>query len=221
MTDPSAKTFFRHPAGLSTLFFTEMWERFSYYGMRALLILYMTAPTAAGGLGFTVVNAGAIYGIYTAGAYLSALPGGWIADRFIGQRKAVLYGGILIAAGQFLLSSPGLTAFYAGLAVIAAGTGLLKPNVSTMVGQLYREGDPRRDSGFSIFYIGINLGAFLAPLACGTAADNVHWRFGFFIAGAGMTAGLIQYHLGRSRLGDTGRYPTPPASLKDHARHKQ
>ena len=155
---PADTGFFGHPRGLATLFFTEMWERFSYYGMRALLILFMTAGTATGGLGFPVAKAGAIYGFYTAMVYLLSLPGGWVADRIIGQRRAVLYGGILIAAGQFFLMSPGVQGFYAGLGILILGTGLLKPNVSTIVGQLYRQGDQRRDSGFSIFYMGINLG---------------------------------------------------------------
>src|SRR5271170_4744436 len=136
--------FFGHPRGLATLFFVEMWERFSYYGMRALLILFMTASVARGGLGFPVVKAGAIYGFYTAMVYLLSLPGGWVADRIFGQRRAVLYGGILIASGQFCLMSPGVQGFYAGLALLILGTGLLKPNVSTMVGKLYAQGDRRQ-----------------------------------------------------------------------------
>src|SRR5438445_4400015 len=143
--------FFGHPRGLATLFFTEMWERYSYYGTRALLILFMTAGVANGGLGFSVMKAGAIYGFYTAMVYLLSLPGGWFADRVIGQRRAVLFGGILIAAGNFCLASRGLIVFYSGLLLLIFGTGLLKPNVSTMVGQLYRPGDKRRDAGFSIF----------------------------------------------------------------------
>src|SRR5215475_4744870 len=139
--------FFGHPRGLATLFFTEMWERYSFYGTRALLILYMTAPLAGGGLGFSVMKSGAIYGFYTAMVYLLSLPGGWIADRIIGQRKAVLWGGIFIAAGNFSLSMPSLGAFYGGLGLLMLGTGLLKPNVSTMVGQLYGPADKRRDSG--------------------------------------------------------------------------
>ena len=171
----SDTSFFGHPRGLATLFFTEMWERFSYYGMRAILILFMTASVAKGGLGFPVVKAGAIYGFYTAMVYLLSLPGGWVADRIFGQRRAVLYGGILIVAGQFFLMSPGVEGFYAGLGLLIFGTGLLKPNVSTMVGQLYAPGDRRRDSGFSIFYMGINLGALLSPLAVrmGGRADRL------------------------------------------------
>src|SRR6266478_4838270 len=141
--------FFGHPRGLATLFFTEMWERFSYYGMRALLILFMVATVEKGGLGFDVAKSGAIYGLYTAMVYLVSLPGGWIADRILGQRRAVLYGGIVIACGHFSMAVPDLANFYLGLALIVIGTGLLKPNISTMVGQLYSENDHRRDAGFS------------------------------------------------------------------------
>src|SRR5207237_2762179 len=151
------RAFFGHPRGLATLFFTEMWERYSYYGTRALLILYMTADMAHGGLAFSVVKAGSIYGFYTAMVYLLGMPGGWIADRIIGQRRAVLYGGILISVGNLCLASPSITAFYAGLALLMLGTGLLKPNVSTIVGQLYSPEDRRRDADFSIFYMGINV----------------------------------------------------------------
>ncbi|HTC34096.1 MAG TPA: peptide MFS transporter [Bryobacteraceae bacterium] len=198
--------FFGHPRGLATLFFTEMWERFSYYGMRAILILFMTASVANGGLGFPVVKAGAIYGFYTAMVYLLSLPGGWVADRIFGQRRAVLYGGILIAAGEFALMSPAIGGFYSGLALLIVGTGLLKPNVSTMVGQLYAQGDRRRDSGFSIFYMGINLGAF-SPLAVGWVGERINWRLGFGLAGIGMLAGLIQFLLGAKYLGTAGQPP--------------
>ena len=141
-------TFFGHPRGLSTLFFTEMWERFSYYGMRALLILFMTAPAAAGGLGYDATSAGSVYGLYTFGVYALALPGGWIADRLIGQRRAVLYGGVLIALGHYSLAIPAIPTFYAGLLLIVLGTGLLKPNISAIVGDLYVEKGARRDAGF-------------------------------------------------------------------------
>src|ERR1017187_2923531 len=194
-------SFFGHPRGLATLFFTEMWERFSYYGMRALLILFMVAPVAKGGLGFGVAKAGAIYGLYTAMVYLLALPGGWVADRITGQRKAVLYGGILIVLGEFCLVAPSLTTFYLGLVLLMMGTGLLKPNVSVIVGQLYARADGRRDSGFSIFYMGINIGALVSPLACGWVAEKISWRLGFGVAGIGMIAGLIQYLLGAKHLG--------------------
>src|SRR5262249_57854747 len=160
------RTFFGHPRGLQTLFFTEMWERFSYYGMRAILILFMVAAPEAGGLGFSDVKAGMIYGIYTAMVYLVSLPGGWIADRFLGQRRAVLYGGVLIMMGHICLAIPILTTFYMGLVLIVLGTGLLKPNISTIVGQLYTPEDERRDGGFTIYYMGIKIGALRGSLAC-------------------------------------------------------
>lgn len=201
------REFFGHPRGLATLFLTELWERFSYYGMRALLILYMTAATTRGGLGFDVAKAGAVYGLYTAMVYLLSLPGGWIADCFLGQRRAVLYGGALIALGNGCLAMPPLELFYAGLTISALGTGLLKPNVSVMVGQLYQASDRRRDAGFSIFYMGINLGAFLAPLVCGYAGQRVNWHLGFAVAAAGMVLGLVQYVLGGKHLGAAGYRP--------------
>jgi proton-dependent oligopeptide transporter, POT family len=198
--------FFGHPRGLATLFFTEMWERYSYYGTRALLILYMTAATATGGLGFSVMKSGAIYGFYTAMVYLLSLPGGWVADRIIGQRKAVLYGGILISAGNFCLASPSLTAFYSGLALLMLGTGMLKPNVSTIVGQLYAPGDKRRDAGFSIFYMGINLGA-LSPVIVGWVGEKVNWRLGFATSAIGMLIGLTQYLWTGKYLQEAGLHP--------------
>ena len=215
------RSFFGHPRGLATLFFTEVWERFSYYGMRALLILFMTAGVAQGGLGFDVVKAGAIYGFYTAMVYLLSLPGGWVADRIIGQRRAVLYGGILITAGQFCLVSPSLTMFYLGLGLLILGTGLLKANVSTMVGQIYAPGDARRDSGFSIFYMGINLGALVSPLVCGWVAQKYSWRWGFGLAGVGMIAGLIQYVAGGKYLGSAGLYPATPENPEAARRQKR
>ncbi|MQA91652.1 MAG: MFS transporter [Gemmatimonas sp.] len=204
-------SFFGHPAGLSTLFFTEMWERFSYYGMRALLILFMTAAAVDGGLGMDVATAGAIYGLYTAAVYLAALPGGWIADRLIGQRRAVLVGGIVIAAGHFSMALPVVTGsfgelppFYTGLLLIVVGTGFLKPNVSALVGELYGTGDARRDAGFSIFYMGINLGAFAAPLVTSFLGEQINWHLGFAAAGVGMTLGVVQYVVGQRRLGSAG-----------------
>jgi POT family proton-dependent oligopeptide transporter len=190
----------QHPRGLSTLFFTEMWERFSYYGMRAFLILYMTAPVVAGGLGFSVARAAPIYGTYTASAWAAAIVGGIIADRVLGQYRSVLIGGIIIAAGHFTLAFRALPFFYTGLALIVIGTGLLKPNVSAMVGSLYEDNDPRRDAGFSIFYMGINLGGFLGPIIAGYLAQRVDWHVGFACAGVGMALGLTQYVLGRERL---------------------
>jgi proton-dependent oligopeptide transporter, POT family len=193
-------SFFGHPAGLSTLFFTEMWERFSYYGMRAFLILYMTAPAAAGGLGFADADAASIYGTYTGSVWGAAILGGIVADRFLGQYRSVLIGGIIIALGHFTLAFRALPFFYSGLALIVVGTGLLKPNVSTMVGSLYAEGDTRRDAGFSIFYMGINLGAFIGPLIAGYLAQRVDWHIGFASAGVGMALGLTQYIAGKKRL---------------------
>jgi POT family proton-dependent oligopeptide transporter len=189
-----------HPRGLSTLFFTEMWERFSYYGMRAFLILYMTASVANGGLGFDTARAGSIYGTYTGSVWLTPILGGLIADRWLGAYRSVLAGGIIIALGHFTLAFKALPSFYAGLALIVIGTGLLKPNATTLVGMLYDEQDERRDAGFSLFYMGINLGAFAGPLIAGALAEQVDWHLGFACAGVGMTLGLIQYVLGRSRL---------------------
>ena len=164
MTAAHEKQWFGHPRGLATLFFTEMWERFSYYGMRALLILYMVGSTQKPGLGFSTVKSAQIYGLYTMLVYLMGVPGGWIADRFLGHYRAVLVGGIIIACGHFSMAFPSLATFYLGLGLIIIGTGLLKPNVSTIVGTLYTRDDPRRDAGFSLFYMGINTGAFFAPI---------------------------------------------------------
>jgi POT family proton-dependent oligopeptide transporter len=194
------RSFFGHPRGLSTLFFTEMWERFSYYGMRAFLILYMTAPASAGGLGFRDADAASIYGTYTGSVWGAAILGGLVADRFLGQYRAVLLGGIVIALGHFTLAFKALPFFYSGLALIVVGTGLLKPNVSTMVGSLYDTGDTRRDAGFSLFYMGINLGAFIGPLIAGWLAQRVDWHVGFASAGVGMALGLAQYTIGKKRL---------------------
>ncbi len=232
----SDRAFFGHPRGLSTLFFSEMWERFSYYGMRAFLLIYMTTDTALGGMGLSVAVGAAIYGTYTSMVYLLSLPGGWIADRLIGQRRAVLFGGILIASGHFSLAVPATGFFYLGLALVVLGTGLLKPNISVIVGQLYAAKDVRRDAGFSIFYQGINLGAFLGPIITGYLAQDVAfrarlegwgmdpnsaWHWGFAAAGVGMTLGLIQYVLGSRLLGSAGLEPTPAASPAAAARLKQ
>ena len=186
---------FGHPRGLSTLFFTEMWERFSYYGMRAFLILYMVHA-----LGFDDKHAGRIYGNYTAGVWAAAIVGGIVADWWLGQYRSVLIGGIIIALGHFTLAFHPLPFFYVGLSLIVIGTGLLKPNVSGIVGALYDPADTRRDAGFSIFYMGINLGAFIGPLIAGWLAQEVDWHLGFACAGVGMSLGLVQYALGRRRL---------------------
>ncbi len=218
---PLDTRFFGHPRGLSTLFFTEMWERFSYYGMRALLILFMTAAPAAGGLGFDAVTAGAIYGLYTSMVYMMTLPGGWIADRLIGPQRAVLLGGILIACGHFSMAVPSLTTFYLGLALIVVGTGLLKGNVSVIVGRLYGAADGRRDAGYSIFYMGINTGAFVAPLICGYLGQRVSWHMGFAAAGVGMVLGLVQYVAGQKYLGEAGLHPAYPGTPEAFAAQKQ
>lgn len=215
-----------HPRGLTTLFFTEMWERFSYYGMRALLILFMTKTAVDGGLGFETKKAAAIYGTYTMSVYLLSILGGFIADNFIGARRSVLIGGIIIATGHYTMAVGSLVSFYTGLVLIALGTGLLKPNISTMVGSLYRPSDERRDAGFSIFYMGINVGAFLSPLVTGYLAQSTGWKaqltswginplhswhWGFGAAGVGMTLGLIVYVVQRERLAHVGHAPAPEA----------
>ena len=197
----------RHPRGLFRLFFTEMWERFSFYGMRALLVLFMVDSIKKGGMGLDDKSATAIYGIYTGLVYLAALPGGWVADRFLGARQAVWYGGLVIAAGHFVLALPWTQTFYIGLGLVVVGTGLLKPNVSAMVGQLYSSDDARRDAGFTIFYMGINLGATLGPLVCSGLGENINWHYGFLAAGVGMVAGLIQYRLAVTQLSHVGLPP--------------
>lgn len=200
-----------HPRGLYTLFFTEMWERLSFYGMRALLVLFMVDSVNHGGLGLTDEVATAIYGLYTAGVYLSALPGGWIADRLLGARRAIWIGGILITTGHFVLAFPQQEVFFLGLLLLVLGTGLLKPNISTLVGQLYPEGGARRDAGFTIFYMGINLGAMLGPLICSYLGEGFHWHYGFAAAGVGMAAGLVQFKLTQHSLGEIGLPPAPRA----------
>ena len=217
----TTRTFFGHPAGLSTLFFTEFWERFSYYGMRALLVLYLVAPpdgaTPPGpGLGLSTATASAIYGTYVALVYLFPLLGGWIADRLWGFRRAVLVGGIVIACGHYSMAVPSELSFWLGLLLIALGTGLLKPNISAMVGELYHDNDTKRDAGFSIFYMGINLGAFVAPLVTGYLMDARGWHWAFGAAAIGMTIGVIQYVVGgRTTLGTIGTHVPNPANSKE------
>jgi POT family proton-dependent oligopeptide transporter len=195
----------RHPRGLSTLFFTEMWERFTFYGMRSLLVLYMTAAVTSGGLGISETEAVSIYGLYLGCVYLFSLPGGWIADRLIGQQKAVIAGAVLIAAGNMMLGLQQQTMFYLGLVVIVLGVGLLKPNISAMVGQLYTDRpSAQRDAGFLIFYMGINIGGFLAPLLVGTVGEKFSWSAGFVLAGALMLLGLLQFVLQRQHLKGAG-----------------
>ncbi len=202
------KELFGHPVGLYILFFTEMWERFSYYGMRAILVLYLVAEATSGnpGLGWTNAEALSLYGTYTMLVYVSSIPGGWIADKFLGQKKSVLYGGILLVAGHSILAIEEMWAFYTGLGLIIAGVGMLKPNISTMVGGLYKKGDIRRDKGFTIFYIGINLGAFIASLLVGTVGEVYGWHYGFGLAGIGMALGLLQYLLGQKYLKHVGNF---------------
>jgi len=201
------KEFFGHPRGLSTLFMTEMWERLSYYGMRAILLLYMTAELERGGLGWDTRSAAAIYGLYTSSVWFLPLVGGWIADRFIGAKRATLIGGIIITLGHFLLAFPPIGFFYAGLICVSIGTGFLKSNISKMVGDLYDKDDDRRDAGFSIFYMGINTGSFLAPFVCGTLAVY-NWHWGFAAAGVGMLLGVIQFIFGSNNLRGIGERPT-------------
>jgi POT family proton-dependent oligopeptide transporter len=209
-----------HPRGLMTLFFTEMWERFSYYGMRALLVLFMTAAVSGGGMGMDVGQAGAVYGLYTSMVYLLSLPGGWVADKLWGQRKAVFVGGCIIAAGHFSMAIPAVPTFYLGLSLIVLGTGLLKPNVSAMVADLYPEGGARRDAGFSIFYMGINLGAFLGPSLCGLIGERYNFHLGFSLAGFGMVLGLIQYRLGGKYLAQAGLFKSEEAAAVLSKRRK-
>ncbi len=196
----------RHPKGLIVLFFTEMWERFSFYGMRAILVLYLTKETMGDnpGLGWTDANALVLYGWYTMLVYVMSIPGGILADRFLGQKKTVFLGGLLIAAGQLSLAVDNITMFYTGLVLLITGVGCLKPNISTMVGGLYREGDARRDAGFTIFYIGINIGAFSAPLLVGYVGQKINWHYGFALAGIGMLLGQIVYIWGQKYLKEVG-----------------
>jgi POT family proton-dependent oligopeptide transporter len=232
--DPD-RAFFGHPAGLSTLFFTEMWERLSYYGARTFLAIYMVTAVDKGGRGMSDESTGLVMALYMSSVYLLSLPGGWIADRFLGQRKAVLIGGVGISVGNALLAFPSDDTFFPGLAVIAIGTGFLKPNISTLVGQLYKPDDIRRDSGFTIYYMGINIGAFFAPfigvlvaqsdsfremLANQGVNPNLCWRFAFAVPAVGMVFGLAQYLVGWKKLGDTGLHPTIPSEPKKAARDR-
>jgi proton-dependent oligopeptide transporter, POT family len=230
-----------HPRGLSALFFTELWERFSYYGMRALLTLFMVAPIASGGLAFATEDAGRIYGNYTMAVYMLAIPGGFIADRIIGARRAVLLGGWTIAAGHYALAVPSLPMFYLGLLLVALGTGLFKPNISVLVGALYAPEDTRRDAGFSIFYMGVNIGAFIAPLVTGFLAQSAwfkdflanlgfdpakSWHWGFAAAGVGMTVAMLIFarnsrmledHHGAASVAQSSAVPNAANVLRDGA----
>jgi POT family proton-dependent oligopeptide transporter len=204
-----------HPKGLFILFFTEMWERFSYYGMRAILVLYLVAQTSDGGLGWTNTEALQLYGWYTMLVYLMSVPGGILADRYIGQKHAVMLGGFLLVAGHSLMAYTAMWAFYTALALIVLGVGLLKPNISTMVGGLYSYGDKRRDSAFTIFYIGINIGAFLSSLLVGYVAERIGWHYGFGLAGIGMLLGQIVFVWGQKHLKEVGNL-----SLEHHKKSR-
>ncbi|MFD5573085.1 oligopeptide:H+ symporter [Streptomyces cadmiisoli] len=209
----SERTFFGHPRGLATLFMTEMWERFSYYGMRALLPLYLVAP---GGLHLDAATATAIYSVYVSLVYLLALPGGWFGDRVWGPRKTVAVASAVIMLGHLTLALPASGTFYGGLGLVAIGSGLLKANISTMVGQLYDgPDDPRRDGGFTVFYMGINLGAFAAPLVIGTIGENVDWHLGFALAALGMALGLAQFLLGGRHLAPASSTVPKPLSAAE------
>ncbi len=217
------RAFFGQPRALSTLFFTEMWERFSYYGMRALLVLYLTAPLVSGdgkevGLGIDDGTAIAIYGAYSGLVYLTPIAGGWIADRLVGPRNTVLYGGIVIALGHYFMAAPTVITFWIGLLLIALGTGALKPNISAMVGDLYDEEDTRRDAGFSLFYMGINIGSFFAPIVTGWAQTTYGFHAGFAIAGVGMTLAVIQYVLGWKNFRGVGAKAPNPATSHERNR---
>ncbi|SHF77811.1 proton-dependent oligopeptide transporter, POT family [Salegentibacter echinorum] len=200
------KELFGHPIGLYILFMTEMWERFSYYGMRAILVLYLVSATTGGnaGLGWTRAEALALYGWYTMLVYVASIPGGMIADKLLGQKKTVLWGGVVLVAGHGILAVEQMWAFYSGLVLIIIGVGMLKANISTMVGGLYKPGDIRRDKGFTIFYIGINLGALLSSLIVGYVGENIGWHYGFGIAGIAMALGLIIYWWGQKYLTNVG-----------------
>jgi len=208
----NGKYMFGHPVGLYFLFFTELWERFSYYGMRAILVLFIVDSVDTGGLGWTNTEALALYGWYTMLVYIATIPGGWIADRLLGQKKTVLMGGLLLCAGHAILAVPTMWAFYAGLALIVLGVGGLKSNISTMVGGLYRQGDPNRDRGFTLFYIGINVGAFLAGIIVASVANIWGWHYGFGLAGIGMLVGQMVYVFGQRYLTGVGDYLVPEKS---------
>ena len=204
----SQKMLFGHPIGLFVLFFTEMWERFSYYGMRAILVLYLVTQTGGDnpGLGWTDGEALALYGWYTMMVYVMSIPGGIIADKFLGQKKSVYLGGVLLLFGHSILAIEQSWAFYTGLVLIVLGVGMLKPNISTMVGGLYQKGDIRRDKGFTVFYIGINIGAFLSSIIVGYVGEVHGWHYGFGLAGLGMLMGLVQYAFGQKHLTNVGNF---------------
>lgn len=221
MTDETIKE--AHPKGLYTLFYTEMWERFSYYGMRALLTIFLTAELVTGGFGMDRAESLAVYGLFTGLVYLTPIIGGWFADKMIGQRKSIFIGGITMAIGQFLLAASAVPSlyestdsrlfyFYLGLGVLILGNGFFKPNISTIVGDLYDNDDPRKDGGFTIFYMGINIGAFLSPFIAGTLGEKVGWPYGYLAAGIGMLIGVIWFYARRHTLGNLG---LPPGAAEE------
>tara|TARA_B100000927_G_scaffold75939_1_gene60496 strand:+ start:249 stop:1715 length:1467 start_codon:yes stop_codon:yes gene_type:complete len=208
----------KHPPGLRILFFTEMWERMSYYGMRGILVLFMTASISNGGLDFSNASASAIYGIYAAAVYLATLPGGWIGDNILGQQKTILYGGIVIMLGHLTLAIPNMNFFYLGLTLVVIGTGLLKPNISAIVGGLYEKNPSLREAGFTIFYMAINLGSILGFFICGYLGENIGWHYGFGAAGIGMLLGVLQYTIKVNSLGKVGLEPT--SSITEEIKNK-
>ena len=216
--NPFDRTIVGQPRALATLFMTEMWERFSYYGMRALLVLFMITPTSDGGMGFSASKAAGIYAIYVALVYLTPLPGGWIGDRLLGARRTVFVGGAIIAGGHIVLAIFGGAGLFPALALIIVGTGLLKPNMTAMVGGIYNYKPDLRDAGFSIYYMGINLGAFLAPLVCGYLGQQVSWELGFGVAALGMIIALVQYAIGIRGLGPIGAKPENPLVGSERSR---
>ncbi len=220
---PHQKELFGHPIGLYVLFFTEMWERFSYYGMRALLVLYLTSKTTDinPGVGWTQGEALSLYGWYTALVYIMSIPGGILADKFLGQKKSVILGAILLVIGHSILAIEAMWAFYTGLFFIILGVGCLKPNISTMVGALYKKGDVRRDKGFTIFYIGINVGAFLSGLVVGYVGEVHGWHYGFGLAGILMVLGLIQFLAGQKYLVHVGNYLGKSDKVEDQEAYKR
>lgn len=218
VADAPQRGFFGHPRGLQTLFFTEMWERFSYYGMRAILALFLASEVSQGGLGLDEATATSVVAAYGASVYLTGVVGGWLADRLFGSRRAVFYGGLIIMFGHIAMALPGgAVTVFLGIVLIIAGSGLLKPNISKMVGSLYSDTDTRRDAGFSLFYMGINVGSLVGQIVTGYLGENVDWHLGFGAAAVGMAFGLTQYVLGGRNLGSAGAAPDNPLPAENKA----
>ena len=219
VADAPQRGFFGHPRGLSTLFFTEMWERFSYYGMRAILAMYLYTAASEGGLGLPEQTATSVVAAYGASVYMTGVAGGWLADRLLGARNSIFYGGLLIMFGHICMALPvGAVTVFLGMVLIIVGTGLLKPNLSKIVGDLYSEHDTRRDAGFSIFYMGINVGSFFGQIITAYLGENINWHLGFGAAAVGMALGLTQYVLGKRNLGTAGLYPSNPLPAEHKGR---